>query len=126
MKKTIGSVMTKYPFSISASGTVGEAGQLMREKEIRHLPVMEGEEVVGVLSERDLRAVGKFPRYEAMRVSEVMSPDPFVVGPDALFSDVAQVMAQRKYGSVVVVDGPRPVGIFTAVDALMLMAAAYR
>jgi acetoin utilization protein AcuB len=126
MKKTIGSVMTKYPFSISASGTVGEAGQLMRENEIRHLPVMEGEEVVGVLSERDLRAVGKFPRYEAMRVSEVMSPDPFVVGPDALFSDVAQVMAQRKYGSVVVVDGPRPVGIFTAVDALMLMAAAYR
>jgi acetoin utilization protein AcuB len=126
VKKTIGTVMSKYPFSITADGSLREAGALMREKNIRHLPVVDGGQVVGVISDRDLRTAGKFPDHERLRVSSVMSPDPFVVSPDALFSDVAHVMAERKYGCVVVVDGSRTVGIFTAVDALKLMAAAYR
>ena len=55
-------------------------------------------------------------------VSEAMSPDPYTVSPDTLLDDVVATMAAKKYGSAVVMQNHKVVGIFTTVDACRAFA----
>ena len=126
MKKTIEAVMVPNVHTIGSEITLGKAEEMMRQFHIRHLPVLSGGKVVGVVTDRDLKLLSRFPGYHEFRVEEAMTPDPYVVSPDTSFTDVAEVMAERKIGCVIVTDHNRVVGIFTAVDAMRLMAAAYR
>lgn len=126
MKKTMESVMIPNVHTVAPNVTLHTAEEIMKKHNIRHLPVQRAGRIVGVISDRDLKLAGKFPGSREFPVEEVMTADPFVAAREDLFSDVAATMAERKYGCVVVVDRDRPVGIFTAVDGLRLLAAAYR
>lgn len=117
---TVQEHMTCEPLTIQSGVSLAEAAQLMRGKNIRHLPVLEGANVVGLLSERDLH-VAKTLRsvnHEKTSVAIVMSTPPLTVAPDARLSDVAARMIDRKVGSAIVVHEGRVVGIFTSHDAL--------
>lgn len=87
---------------------------------IRHLPVMDRERLVGILSERDLRGVRAFldqaPGEVGPPVGELCSRDLLVVGPDDPLDEVANAMADRRLGAALVVDGAELVGIVTCVD----------
>ncbi|WP_437650494.1 CBS domain-containing protein [Sorangium sp. So ce362] len=117
--------MTRSPHSIGADQKVGLARTLMRGHRIRHLPVLRGGRLVGMLSERDIYWIEtlKDQQGDDLLVSEAMSPCPYAVSPDARLSEVVREMAERKYGSAVVLDGPQVVGVFTTTDALAVLAA---
>jgi CBS domain-containing protein len=121
----IGAVMTTHPVSVGCATSIAEASELMRRRAVRHLVVLDRDEVVGVLSQRDLAAFSarKHVSEEVACVGEAMSPEPYVVPPSAPLADVAREMARRAIGSTVVVDGTRPVGVFTTTDALHTLAA---
>jgi acetoin utilization protein AcuB len=97
---------------------------MMRAHQIRHLPVLEGDKLTGVISERDLQLYefirGADP--EQTRVEDVMTRDVYTAPPDALLSDVAHEMAAHKYGAAVVVDHGKVVGMFTSVDAMAALS----
>ena len=57
----IKAVMTPFPYSIAIDAPLSDAAQMMEEHEIRHLPVIEGDELVGVVSDRDLNRVVPSP-----------------------------------------------------------------
>jgi acetoin utilization protein AcuB len=124
-RHTVQEYMSVAPVVVSSDQTLAEAHRLMRERNIRHLPVVDGGRLVGVVSQRDLYLLetlrGVDPGTE--RVQEAMAPDPYAVPPDALIEEVAESMADRKYGSAVVVDGGTVIGLFTTVDALRALAA---
>jgi acetoin utilization protein AcuB len=60
---------------------------------------------------------------DKLLVEEAMSPGPFAVAPDAPLADVAREMAERKYGSAVIMEGDKVIGVFTTTDALAALAA---
>src|SRR5262245_60223756 len=99
---TVGNYMTESPHTINAEQPLSAAQRLMKEERIRHLPVLRGSELVGILTSRDL-AIAESLRAEA-RVSDVMMPDPYAISPNTSLEWVAVDMAEHKYGSVVVVD----------------------
>jgi len=127
MSKSIPSVrkfMTTTPFTVEPQAVLSEAHSLMREKHIRHLPVCEGATVVGMLSDGDLYRAQSINGFDASKVSikDVMVSGPYTVSPDAPIDEVVQEMAGKKYGSAVVIDNGKVVGMFTATDALSAFA----
>lgn len=119
-KLTIRAFMTPLPHAVAVGQPLAAARELMREHQIRHLPVLHGGQLVGVLSERDAAMIAALPGVDAERlvVGEAMTPDPHTISPDSSLEWVAAEMAQQKLGSLIVVEHGRVVGIFTTVDAL--------
>jgi acetoin utilization protein AcuB len=117
--------MTRSPHSIGAGQTVGMARHLMRAHRIRHLPVLVGGKLVGVVSDRDIYWIETLKEAEGdkLPVEEAMTPAPYAVSPDAPLADVVREMAEHKYGSAVVMEGEKVVGVFTSTDAMSALAA---
>jgi acetoin utilization protein AcuB len=131
MTKPIPSVrkyMTTTPLTIGAEQTMADAHDMMRQHQLRHLPVLSAKELVGVVSDGDLNRAESFKGVhpERVRVEDVMSRGAYAVTPDAPLDEVVQEMARHKYGSAVVVDHNHVVGIFTAVDACQAFADMLR
>ena len=120
--------MTTCPETIGQDQPMSTAHQVMREHDIRHLPVLAGGHIVGIVSDRDLSLMETLKDVDPKKVTveEAMSRDPYVVGPDAPLDDVLREMASRKYGSTVVADRGKVVGIFTTVDACAAFAELLR
>lgn len=116
--------MTRSPVCIQKTAPLLEAHRLMREKRVRHLPVLHGDALVGVVSDRDLNLLETLRCVDPARepVSQAMSDRPFTVAPGTPLRDVAVAMEVNRYGSAIVVDGERVCGIFTTVDALRALA----
>lgn len=121
---TISDRMTPTPHLIGAEQSLNTAHEVMRAHDIRHLPVLHGGKLIGLLSLRDLHLVETLPGVdpEAVRVEEAMSQDVYAVPPKTPLKSAVSEMAKRKLGSVVVVEGTKVVGVFTTVDALELLA----
>jgi acetoin utilization protein AcuB len=120
--------MTLSPFTIGPTQSLAAARQLMLEHGVRHLPVLDGGRLSGLLSERDLLLVESMPSVlpASVKVEEAMAQDVFAVGPDEPVADVAGTMIDRKIGSAVVMEDERVVGVFTTVDALQALRELLR
>lgn len=118
---TIEMYMTPCPYSIGQSEPLVNAEHLMRTHQIRHLPVFEGQRLVGLLSERDVHRIEKFRAVNPDRVTieNAMTKPPYTVERCSTVREVAMHMAQNRYGSALVVEDGKIVGIFTAVDGLI-------
>lgn len=121
---TIQKYMTTSPHTIGEDQPMAVAHRMMREHHIRHLPVLRGAKIVGLVSDRDLNMVETLREVDPRKVlvSEAMSQDPYLVSPDAALDEVVSMMADKKYGSAVVTQHDKVVGIFTTVDACRAFA----
>jgi len=92
----------------------------MRKHHVRHLPVLNGGRIEGVLSERDLLLLETVPGVNptVVHVDEAMVEDVFTVGPETPVAEAIETMIDRKLGSAIVSDGDHVLGVFTTVDAL--------
>lgn len=117
---TIAKYMTTLPHTIGSDQSLAKADKMMAEYRVRHLPVLQGGELVGILSDRDVKLVESFRDVdpEQVTVEDAYTPDPFITKPEASLADVCAQMALHKYGCALVVDNHKLVGIFTWVDAL--------
>ena len=119
--------MQKDPVTIEHTAPVEEALSVMDEQGIRHLPVLEGGHLIGILSDRDVSEKGAAMTIQGMQVSEVMTPSPYHVSPDAKMTDVLSIMAENKLGCVIVYTHGQVVsGIYTANDAVRDLADLLR
>ncbi len=115
--------MTVSPNSIGIDQSLESAARKMRELKMRHLPVLEGGVLRGILSERDVARVEAFGLDpHQLTVEEAMTPEPFTVAAGMPLSRVAMAMAANKYGCAVVTEGSAVRGIFTTTDALRALA----
>jgi acetoin utilization protein AcuB len=117
---TVRKYMTAGPHTIARSQSLATAHEIMREHRIRHLPVLEGGQVVGLVSQRDLLLVETLPGVnpEEVQVEDAMVADVVTASPDAPIGELIETMLERKIGSVVVTDHDRVAGVFTTIDAL--------
>jgi acetoin utilization protein AcuB len=114
----IAKYMSTQVHTIGAEQTLARAHATLRELDVRHLPVLRGGQLVGMLTERDLALVETLKDVDPqlILVEDAMSPEVFSVSPAAKLDEVAAEMAEHKYGSAVVLDHGKVVGIFTTVD----------
>ena len=117
--------MTREVVTVGSETTAAEALALCREKGIRHLPVLEGGRLVGMISDRDLRsatpALGDSDRAEALeriRVADEMAREVATVRPEDPIEEAAIEMYERKIGCLPVVDDDDLVGIVTSSDVM--------
>jgi acetoin utilization protein AcuB len=120
--------MVEQPWTIPRTATLADAHKKMREHSIRHLPVVDGSELVGVVSLGDLHLLETIAEFslEDVTVDEAMTARPFIVTGDAPLDEVVDIMAEHKYGSVIVMGRSGVEGIFTAVDACRVLADLLR
>jgi len=116
--------MTTTPHTIGSDQTIAKASAMMSEYRIRHLPVLHGGHLLGVLSDRDIKLIESFPGVDAskLKVEEAMTEQPYTVTPEMPLDEVVNTMAEKKYGSAVIVQNHKVVGIFTTVDACQALA----
>ncbi len=120
------SVMTPFPYSVESGTRLSDARQLMREHDIHHLPVKRQGELVGVVSDRDLRHCMESANDES-RAAKLSVEDARVqVAPridlHARLDEVAEQMAETRSDAVLILRGERLAGIFTATDACRCLA----
>lgn len=116
----ISKYMTTSPHTVGIDQPLTTAHRLMRDNRIRHLPVLQGGKLVGMLTERDLALIETLKDVDPAKVTveDAMTPTPYTVAPTAPLDEVVSTMAEHRYGSAVVVDNGHVVGVFTTVDAL--------
>lgn len=120
---------TPDPVTAVEQTGIEELQRLMDQHGVRHLPVLRGDTVVGLISERDLRLVAGLSAAEKMQVqaTDIMATDPLTVRASTPLDEVALAMSERKVGSVIVNDDDgRFYGIFTATDALNALIETVR
>ncbi len=115
-------IMRSPAVGISPDTTLQDAYRTMREKGIRHLPILEGDRLVGVVTDRDLRlatsALVPSPFPPNGCVSAVMSRTVLTADPEDPVEDAARVMRERKIGCLPVVEDGLVIGIITGLDLL--------
>ncbi len=121
------SKMTMNPYTIAFDAPITEVIELMREKNLKRVPVVHGDKVVGMLTHGDIQKVSPTKAttlsiYELnyllskTKVSDAMSKDVIAISPDALLEEAAVMMRENKISSLLVVKEDKLVGIITESD----------
>jgi len=120
--------MTSNPITITSQATIADASELMRTNNFRRLPVVDGGTLVGLITDRDLRAVAPSPAttlsifelnylLAKMRIKDIMQKKVITIGVDATVEEAALLLYNHRIGGLVVVDKQGAVvGVITETD----------
>jgi len=121
-------VMTKDPLTATPNETIGQADELMNANKIRQLPVVQARELVGIVTDRDIRSFlsgslldSPEAREKALntKIGEIMTTDPVTVSPEDDLQEAVELLIEEKFGGIPVVEQSEGlVGIVTYVDVL--------
>lgn len=122
-------LMTEDVVTLSAGATIGDAFEKMTDREVRHLPVLDGDELIGVVSDRALRqAQGALARTISQPskgnpmegpVRALLEGAPLTVSPDTDADVIIDLLVEHRVGCVVVCDGDGNIaGIVSTIDIL--------
>ena len=126
----VGEVMSKKMITVKKSDSLKKAQDIMVENSIRHLPVMNGTELLGIITESDIRSafISKGSKSNSgkpqalipakMKVSDYMTADPMVVVPETHIEDAALIIYKYKIGALPVIKRNKLVGIISIMDIL--------
>lgn len=129
--------MSANAASIGKNEPVSKARQLMEELSIHHLPVMNGEELVGIVTSNDFLRVsfGEFGNQDersleaildhTYTISDLMNANPVTIKSTEKVRDAAAILAKRQFHSLPVVEGTKLVGIVTSSDLIQYLLDQY-
>jgi CBS domain-containing protein len=128
--------MTTVLVTVRPNAPMAEAQHLMRHRRIRHLPVVEGGRLAGIITDRDVRTVLPSPatslaageiRYilDWLLVERVMTRSVITIGPDTPIADAVGLVLAHRIGALPVMENDRLVGIITETDLLRAFATMF-
>ena len=121
----VSEIMTNAAVIDQSDDTLAEAARKMWKQQTGSLLVVDGEDLVGIVTERDvLKAVSHGARPEEIRVSEVMSKDLVTVSPSTSLREAAKLMADRWIRHLPVLDAGKVVGVLSQRDLAGVLAGA--
>ncbi len=122
--------MMRNPVSVDENDSMKKAMDLLKERDIRHRPVLkDGEKLVGIVTERDIKQASPSPAtaleireiyylLDKVKVRQIMSRRPYTISSTAPIEEAALIMREKRIGCLPVVDGGKLVGILTETDIL--------
>lgn len=119
--------MTANPYTIASEASITEAIELMREKNLKRLPVVDGDKVTGILTLGDIQKVSPSKAtslsifeinylISKTKVKDAMTKNPITVEPECLLEEAAVIMRERRIGTLPVVEKGKIAGIITESD----------
>lgn len=114
----VAELMTPGPLAVTADTLVSDAIRTCVRLHARHLPIVDGENLVGIVSARDLRRCEVAGKAEQTPVGEIMADEPITVGPRDPAPDAATLMATAKVSALPVLQDGKLVGLLTLTDLL--------
>lgn len=112
-------IMSKNVITIPITASLQQALALMKESDIRHLPVVEGKKLIGLVSDRDLGSALFPSMIEEIAIKDLLITDVITVGPETMLEDAVRLVYRHKIGCLPVVDEARNLkGIITVADML--------
>ena len=138
-REPVSTIMTKHAYTVQLTDSLYQVSDLIRKHEIRHVPVMEGEKLVGIVSKTDVNRLsfsGLFAGegqadeavFEMLTIAQVMSNKLRVVKSTDSIRAVAEILAKEEFHALPVVDDydeSELVGIVTTTDIIRYMLEQY-
>lgn len=130
IKDKVGKIMTTELVQLNVSDDLYKAERLFNKHNIRHIPVLEGKRIVGILSLTDLMRISyadvidedddtvESVVYNMFKLPQVMTKVPKTVTSDTTIKDAATILATREFHALPVVDNDELVGIITTTDVI--------
>jgi CBS domain-containing protein len=129
--------MTKKIITLNSNDQLETAERLFKENHIRHIPVVEGDRIIGMLSLTDLLRIsfadGAYEEdadvetivYNMFTISQVMAKNLKSISSDTTIKEVAEILAHNEFHALPVVDGDKLVGIVTTTDLIKYLLEQY-
>lgn len=122
-------IMTPNPLTVTLDDSLAKVKDLMAKHDFRHLPVVSGEELVGIISQNDIlrlsfgnhfaeQETGESTLLDLMSTEEVMTSNPVSIAVKCTVGEVAHLLVRANYHAVPVVEGTRLVGMVTTTDLI--------
>ena len=131
----VSKIMTDHLFTINLSNTLEDAYHLMEKNKFHHLPVVSGNEIVGMISKSDLLRVSYIEDYQnsdvtvtinnALSVEKVMTKNPITVQADTTIREAAETLTKQEFHALPVLEGEHLVGILTSTDLIKYLLEQY-
>ncbi|MBT8261702.1 MAG: CBS domain-containing protein [Bacteroidia bacterium] len=133
----ISSIMTREVVTLNNTDTLEMAEHLFKSKKIRHIPIVRGPHVIGILSYTDLLRISfadAFSEdthevdtsvYTLFTIEQVMARNLVSVNSNTTIKEVAEIFAVREFHALPVVDDNRLVGIVTTTDLIKFLLAQF-
>lgn len=122
--RPVSECMTWNVESVQRKATIADAFSCMHRLDVLHLPVLDGERLVGILSDRDFRLhIGRGISTH-LPVSAICARDPITIGPEMFLSEAAELLLLHKIGALPVLQGDVLVGLLSSTDVLSVCASA--
>ena len=132
MAVRIRDVMTKNPITVDSETLILDALSVMKEKNVRRLPVLDRGKLVGIVTQKDLNEAAPIPTTSTsahelhdflskIKVKEVMKKDPLTLSPDTPFEEALKIGKKNKISSFLVMENGKLVGITTESDLVRFL-----
>lgn len=137
MKKRtpVSKIMTPNPISVNLSNGVTDVVQIFKERNIHHVPVVSGEELIGMISKTDIDRISYVDAYageeantvvyEMLKLEQVMSKQLETIQADDQIKEAAELLARGQYHALPVMEGNRLIGIVTSTDVINYLLEQY-
>ena len=137
MKKRtpISAIMTADILSVNSTNTLKEVTEIIKGKNIRHLPVVSGNEIIGMLSKTDLDKISfvntmdgdevTTAMYDALTIEQVMTTNIKTVQTTDTIYDVAYLLSKNEFHALPVLKGEKLAGIVTTTDLLEYLVSLF-
>ncbi|NIK73089.1 CBS domain-containing protein [Thermonema lapsum] len=130
-REPVSHIMTREVYTASINDSLASAYRLMKAKKIRHLPVVEGEQLIGILSITDILRLS-FGNEEPdentlsmFKIEQIMKPNPKTVSPEDEIRTVAEILTQEEFHALPVAEDEKLCGIVTTTDIIKYLLKQY-
>lgn len=131
----VSQIMTKAVIAVPPTKKVSEVNKLFNEYGIRHIPVVEGNKLIGLVSKTDVQKLGygigeSRPAelnaiYDTHKLTDVMVKTPITVTANTNIKDVAEILSQQSFHSLPVIENEELVGMVTSTDLIKYLLEQY-
>ena len=129
--------MTKDVQTINVTNSLKEANNLFKKYSIRHIPVVSGDKLIGILSQTDMLRIsfgntfGEGQQgsdeaiFDMLSINQVMKHSPETVGPQNTIKEASEILTKREFHALPVVEDEKLVGIVTTTDIINYFIESY-
>ncbi len=116
--QTVNDLMTYYPMTVAPDTPLEVVWTMIEGEDVRQLPVIDGQKLVGIITERDVRTVLRSEQFDIGSAEMVMTKNPITITPATPLYRAAEMLRAYKFGALPVVDDDKLVGIISISDFL--------